>query len=175
MSRFDKFVKIWVRVRYQIYKLFGKLKLIIYTKDGCRSTITNRCCLYESPVEKKIKVDQNCIFEKMDFEVLYEDEHILLVNKPPGLVMHPGAGNGRGTLLNGLLAYRPDLTALPRAGIVHRLDKDTSGVLVIACNKSAYNKLTRMISRREVRRVYHAVCEGSLVSGFDIDLSLIHI
>ena len=109
------------------------------------------------------------VAEKMDFEVLYEDEHILLVNKPPGLVMHPGAGNGRGTLLNGLLAYRPDLKALPRAGIVHRLDKDTSGVLVIACNKLAYNKLTRMISRREVKRVYHAVCEGSLVSGFDID------
>ena len=107
--------------------------------------------------------------EEIAFDILDEDEDVLVINKPPGLVMHPGAGNGSGTLLNGLLAHRPELEVLPRAGIVHRLDKDTSGALVIACNSLAYKKLTRMISNREIRRVYHAVCEGNLVSGVDID------
>ena len=70
--------------------------------------------------------------ENLDLDVVYEDEDVLVLNKPSGLVMHPGAGNGQGTLLNGLLAYRPVLEGLPRAGIVHRLDKDTSGLLVVA-------------------------------------------
>ena len=107
--------------------------------------------------------------EDIPFDVLEEDEHVLVINKPPGLVMHPGAGNGSGTLLNGLLSYRPELKLLPRAGIVHRLDKDTSGVLVVAGSNVAHKRLIGMIEQREVRRIYHAVCEGALVSGFDVD------
>ena len=107
--------------------------------------------------------------ENLDLDVVYEDDDLLVLNKPTGLVMHPGAGNGKGTLLNGLLAYRPVLESLPRAGIVHRLDKDTSGLLVVACSNAAYKKLTEMISVKALQRRYHAVCEGKLVSGFDID------
>ncbi len=109
------------------------------------------------------------VAEEMTLDILDEDEDVLVINKAPGVVMHPGAGNGSGTLLNGLLSHRPELKLLPRAGIVHRLDKDTSGALVIACNSLAYKELTRMISKREVKRIYHGVCEGNLVSGFDID------
>ena len=107
--------------------------------------------------------------ENLDLDVVYEDEDVLVLNKPSGLVMHPGAGNGQGTLLNGLLAYRPLLESLPRAGIVHRLDKDTSGLLVVACSSLAYKNLTKMIAIKALQRRYHAVCEGKLVSGFDVD------
>ena len=85
-----------------------------------------------------IKVDPWHQPERLDLDIIYEDDDLLVLNKRSGLVMHPGAGNSQGTLLNGLLAYRPSLKGLPRAGIVHRLDKDTSGLLVVACSNLAY-------------------------------------
>ena len=106
------------------------------------------------------------------FGVAYEDEHLVVVDKPPGLVVHPGAGNADGTLVNGLLARRPDLAALPRAGIVHRLDKDTSGLMVVAATEQVRRALVRAIQRREVDRIYMAVVEGVMISGRDIDLAL---
>ncbi|MDE0452934.1 MAG: RluA family pseudouridine synthase [Gammaproteobacteria bacterium] len=106
------------------------------------------------------------------FEVAYEDEHLIVVDKPPGLVVHPGAGNADGTLVNGLLARRPDLAALPRAGIVHRLDKDTSGLMVVAATEQVRQSLVRAIQRRAVDRIYMAVVEGVMIAGRDIDLAL---
>jgi 23S rRNA pseudouridine1911/1915/1917 synthase len=85
------------------------------------------------------------------------------------LVVHPGAGNVNGTLVNGLLHHRPDLNQLPRAGVVHRLDKETSGVMVVAASPRAYQYLVEAIAARAVRRRYVAVCEGVMVSGQDID------
>lgn len=107
--------------------------------------------------------------EAIALDVLFEDEEIIVVNKPAGLVVHPGAGNANGTLVNGLLHHRPDLNQLPRAGVVHRLDKETSGVMVVAASPRAYQYLVEAIAARAVRRRYVAVCEGVMVSGQDID------
>ena len=103
--------------------------------------------------------------EDIALDVLYEDEHVLVINKPAGLVVHPGAGNPAGTLVNALLHRDPALNALPRAGIVHRLDKDTSGVMVIARTLPAHTALIEQLSSREVHRQYLAVVVGALVSG----------
>ena len=107
--------------------------------------------------------------EAMDLAILYQDEHLLVVNKPAGLVVHPGAGNPRGTLVNGLLYYDPSLFDLPRAGLIHRLDKDTSGVLVIARTLEAHTRLTAAMQSREIERSYLAVCAGRLSGGGTID------
>lgn len=98
--------------------------------------------------------------EEIGLDVIHEDDDILVVNKPPGLVTHPGAGNWSGTLLNGLLHHCPELAALPRAGIVHRLDKDTSGLMVVAKTPQAHAKLTHDLQARTVQRIYWAVALG---------------
>jgi len=103
------------------------------------------------------------------FDVVYEDEHLLIIDKPAGVVVHPGAGNPDGTLVNGLLQVRPALAALPRAGIVHRLDKDTSGLLVVAASSVALRSLSDALARHEVTRRYRAVVEGVLTGGRSID------
>jgi 23S rRNA pseudouridine1911/1915/1917 synthase len=103
--------------------------------------------------------------EDIALDVLYEDAHVFVINKPAGLVVHPGAGNPAGTLVNALLHRDPSLNALPRAGIVHRLDKDTSGVMVVARTLPAHTALIEQLSSREVHRQYLAVVVGSLVSG----------
>lgn len=102
-------------------------------------------------------------------DLLYQDEHLLVLNKAAGLVVHPGAGNPSGTLVNALLHLRPELTRLPRAGVVHRLDKDTSGIMLVACSAEGQLKLTRMIQHREVVRRYVGVAEGRMVAGQDVD------
>jgi 23S rRNA pseudouridine1911/1915/1917 synthase len=95
--------------------------------------------------------------QPMAIDVAYEDEHLRVVNKPAGLVVHPAPGNWSGTLLNGLLALDPAAAQLPRAGIVHRLDKDTSGLMVVARTRQAMDALVRMIAAREVSRQYLAL------------------
>ena len=107
--------------------------------------------------------------EPMDLALIYEDDDLLIVNKPAGLVVHPGAGNLNGTLVNGLLDYDNHLASLPRAGIVHRLDKGTSGVLVVARNEPARLNLIRQLAKRSVRRSYQAVVQGVPVSGGAVD------
>jgi 23S rRNA pseudouridine1911/1915/1917 synthase len=98
--------------------------------------------------------------EPMTLAVLYEDEHLLVLNKPAGLVVHPAPGNWSGTLLNGLLAHHPAAATLPRAGIVHRLDKDTSGVMMVGKSLPAVTALTRDIAARAVHRRYLALAHG---------------
>ncbi len=95
--------------------------------------------------------------EPMALDVVHEDDHLLVVNKPAGLVVHPAPGHWRGTLLNGLLARDPKASLLPRAGIVHRLDKDTSGLMVVARQRQTMDALVRMIAAREVSRQYLAL------------------
>ena len=107
--------------------------------------------------------------QAMDLEIVHEDEAIFVVNKPVGLVVHPGAGNPDGTLQNALLARDPRLAGIPRAGIVHRLDKDTSGLLVIARTLTAQTALVRQLAERSVRRGYEAVCVGVLTSGGTVE------
>jgi 23S rRNA pseudouridine1911/1915/1917 synthase len=106
--------------------------------------------------------------EPIELDLIYEDEHLLVINKPAGLVVHPGAGNRSGTLVNGLLHYRAELAQLPRAGVVHRLDKDTSGIMVVAASARGFRRLTSAIQAREIHRAYVAVSEGRMVAGADI-------
>ena len=95
--------------------------------------------------------------EKVEFEVIFEDEHLLVINKPVGLVVHPAPGNWSGTLLNGLLERDEKAVLLPRAGIVHRLDKDTSGLMVVARTRQVMDALVEKIAAREVNRLYLAL------------------
>ncbi len=99
--------------------------------------------------------------EAVDFGIAYEDAHILVVNKPAGLVVHPAPGNWSGTLLNGLLAHDPCFLLVPRAGIVHRLDKDTSGLMVVAKTREVMDALVKAIAAREVSRQYLAIAHGA--------------
>ena len=107
--------------------------------------------------------------EPITLDVAFEDEHLLVVNKPAGLVVHPGAGNPGGTLMNGLLHHAPQLEAVPRAGIIHRIDKDTTGLLLIAKTLPAHTALTRQLAERSIAREYLAVCCGVLTGGGTID------
>jgi 23S rRNA pseudouridine1911/1915/1917 synthase len=98
--------------------------------------------------------------EPMELQIIFEDAHVLVIDKPAGLVVHPGSGNWTGTLLNGLLAHHSGAAQLPRAGIVHRLDKDTTGVMVVAKTIEAYHSLVEQLAARTVRRTYWAVVRG---------------
>jgi 23S rRNA pseudouridine1911/1915/1917 synthase len=106
--------------------------------------------------------------EPMALDIVHEDEQLLVVNKPAGLVVHPAAGNWSGTLLNGLLAHHPGAARLARAGIVHRLDKDTSGLMVVAKTLVAQTALVRAIAAREVRREYLALAHGRGAPGLTV-------
>jgi len=100
--------------------------------------------------------------ERIALDILYEDDALLVINKPPGLVVHPGSGNWSGTLLNALLAHASQLGTIPRAGIVHRLDKDTSGLLVVAKTLEAQTSLVRQLQARTVKREYLALAHGKI-------------
>jgi 23S rRNA pseudouridine1911/1915/1917 synthase len=106
------------------------------------------------------------------FEVIYQDDDIFVVNKPANLVVHPAAGHRDGTLVNGLLMLDSRLEQLPRAGIVHRLDKDTTGVMVVARNLSAHNWLVAQLQSRAVKREYIAVCQGVITAGRSIEAGI---
>ena len=107
--------------------------------------------------------------EDIPLEIIHADREILIVNKPAGLTVHPGAGQANHTLQNALLAYDPALSRVPRAGIVHRIDKDTSGLLVIARTVESQIALTRLIGAHEVERRYLAICSGVMTAGRTID------
>jgi 23S rRNA pseudouridine1911/1915/1917 synthase len=110
--------------------------------------------------------------ESMPLVIVHEDDDVLVVDKPAGLVVHPGAGNAAGTLENGLLAHDPALAALPRSGILHRLDKDTSGLLIVAKTLPAHTRLVRALEAREIRREYRAVCVGTMTAGGTVDADI---
>ncbi|XOV90340.1 MAG: 23S rRNA pseudouridine(1911/1915/1917) synthase RluD [Pseudomonadota bacterium] len=107
--------------------------------------------------------------EDLALDVVHEDEAILVINKPAGLVVHPGAGNPTGTLMNALLYHDPTLAVVPRAGIVHRLDKETSGLLVVAKSLASQNSLVQQLQAREVSRIYEAVVYGVVPANGRID------
>ncbi len=107
--------------------------------------------------------------EPIELDVRYQDQHLMVINKPAGLVVHPGAGNDHGTMLNALLFADPNLAVLPRAGIVHRLDKDTSGLLVVARSDIARNRLIAQLSQRSLKRGYLALVCGVMISGGTVE------
>lgn len=107
--------------------------------------------------------------ENIPLNIVYEDEQLLVINKPAGMVVHPAAGNFNGTMLNALLHYAPELETVPRAGIVHRLDKDTSGVLVVARTLTAQKLLVEQLQERTFLREYDAIIRGSVTAGNTIN------
>lgn len=110
--------------------------------------------------------------EAIEFGVVVEDREVIVVDKPVGLVVHPGAGNQTHTLVNGLLHRWPALAALPRAGLIHRLDKDTSGLLVVARTPRAFQRLTALMAAREIHRTYQAIVHGIVVAGGTVDAAI---
>ncbi|MFC6634576.1 23S rRNA pseudouridine(1911/1915/1917) synthase RluD [Microbulbifer taiwanensis] len=107
--------------------------------------------------------------QALDLDIVYEDDSLLVINKPAGLVVHPAAGNPDGTLLNGLLHHNPAQAQIPRAGIVHRLDKDTSGLMVVAKTLPAQTDLVRQLKERSVSRQYDALVQGKVTAGGTVD------
>jgi 23S rRNA pseudouridine1911/1915/1917 synthase len=107
--------------------------------------------------------------QKLPLDIVFEDESVIIINKPPGVVVHPGAGNMDGTLSNALLHHAPELELVPRAGIVHRIDKDTSGLLMIARTIVAQKSLVEQLQARTVEREYRALTQGVMTAGGTVD------
>ena len=107
--------------------------------------------------------------QPMEMDIIYEDGDLIVIDKPAALVVHPGAGNQDGTLLNALLHHEPSLASLPRAGIVQRLDKDTSGIMVVARSQRAHTKLVAQLQSHKLQREYQAIVSGLLTAGGRVD------
>ncbi len=122
-------------------------------------------------IEINAEVEAEIRFEAQNIplNIVYEDDDILVINKPAGLVVHPGAGNPDGTVLNALLHHCPDLGVVPRAGIVHRLDKDTTGLMVVAKTIAAQTNLVDALQLREITREYEAIANGTMTAGGLVD------
>ena len=122
-------------------------------------------------IDINAEVESELRFEAQDIplNIVYEDDDILVINKPAGLVVHPGAGNPDGTVLNALLHHFPKIDVVPRAGIVHRLDKDTTGLMVVAKTIAAQTNLVESLQAREITREYEAVANGVMTAGGLVD------
>lgn len=116
-------------------------------------------------IDATLEDKENWAGEDIPLTILYEDKHLIVLNKPAGIVVHPGAGNPDKTLVNALLHYAPELKKLPRGGIVHRLDKDTSGVMMVARTLEAHHALVQALQAREVSREYEAIVLGVMIAG----------
>ena len=122
-------------------------------------------------IEITVEVEDETRFEpeNIPLNIVYEDDDIIVINKPKELVVHPGAGNPNGTVLNALLYHYPPIAEVPRAGIVHRLDKDTTGLMVVAKTIPAQTKLVRDLQKRKITREYEAVASGIMTKGGTVD------
>lgn len=120
-------------------------------------------------INAEVATKTDAVGEEIPLNVVFEDEHILVINKQANFVVHPGSGNSDGTLVNALLHRLPTLSQLPRAGIVHRLDKDTTGLMVVAKTLVAQTKLVSLLQERQVKRIYEAVVHGQMTGGGTVD------
>ena len=160
----------------QTFPQFSRSKLSAWLKDG-KVLIEGRVARPRDAMRggesvslsAQVEIQTIDAPEKIALDVLIEDPDFYIINKPAGLVVHPGAGNRTGTLVNALLHRDPALTALPRAGIVHRLDKDTSGALVVARTLEAHHTLVKSLALRDVSREYLALVFGRVIAGGTID------
>ncbi len=123
-------------------------------------------------IDAELETEESWQAEPITLDVVYEDAQLIVVNKNAGLVVHPAAGNRSGTLLNALLHHCPELATVPRAGIVHRLDKDTTGLMVVAKTLAAHSNLIKQMQMRSVSREYEAVVTGVLTAGGTVDLPI---
>lgn len=155
---------------------FSRSRIQRWIRDG-HIDIDGRTLRPRDPVAAGAKVVLNAPAEpaiddrpeSIPLRVVFEDADLMVIDKPAGMVVHPGAGNRAGTLVNALLAHHPSSVSLPRAGLVHRLDKDTSGLLVVACSQRAHTRLTEMMQARDIRREYLALVCGVPVAGGTVD------
>ena len=120
-------------------------------------------------VEARLPPESGVAAEKLPLDVVHQDTQLLIINKPPGMVVHPGAGNREHTLQNALLAHDAKLKRVPRAGLVHRIDKDTSGLLVVARTLEAHTALVAELGAHEIEREYLALCTGAMTGGGTVD------
>jgi len=120
-------------------------------------------------VDLEVEPEGEWLPQDIPLDIVYQDDHIIVVNKPTGLVVHPGAGNPDGTMVNALLFQFPDQVNVPRAGIVHRLDKDTTGLMVVARTLKAHAHIVAQLQEREMGREYEAICQGVLTGGGTVD------
>lgn len=155
----------WSRARLQRWVRDGAV-----TVDGATARPRDRLLGGETlEIDARIEREERWAPQEIRFEVLHEDADLIVLVKPAGLVVHPGAGNPDGTLVNGLLHRFPELAMVPRAGIVHRLDKDTSGLLAVARSLPAHGALVDQLATRSMGREYLAVVEGMPTGGFSVD------
>jgi 23S rRNA pseudouridine1911/1915/1917 synthase len=120
-------------------------------------------------VEARLPEESGIAAEKLPLDIVHQDSAVIVINKPPGLVVHPGAGNREHTLQNALLSHEPKLRRVPRAGLVHRIDKDTSGLLVVARTLEAHTALVAELAAHDIEREYLAVCTGAMTGGGTVD------
>jgi len=154
------------RNRIQTWLREGRILVDGQAVDGKKKAVGGeRVTLLELALPEQTAM----LAEDIPLRVVFEDDSILVLDKPAGLVVHPGSGNWSGTLLNALLHHCPNARELPRAGIVHRLDKDTSGLLVIAKTLTAQTALVRQLQARTVKRQYFALVRGELSAGGSVD------
>ncbi len=123
-------------------------------------------------IDVELSPEEVWLPEEMPLDIIYEDDHLLLINKASNVVVHPAAGHSKGTLLNGLLYHHLPLQELPRCGIVHRLDKDTTGLMVVAKTLTAHASLVGQLQARTVTREYEAIAQGVLTGGGTVDKPL---
>jgi len=164
------------QVAAQLFPEYSRSRLQQWIKDGQLTVdgkvLRGRDKLTGGEVlalETELEAEGEWLPEAMDLDIVYEDDHILVLNKPTDLVVHPAAGNYTGTLLNGLLHHCPDLIKIPRAGIVHRLDKDTTGLMVVAKSLQAQAGLVAQLQDRTMGREYEAVVQGHMTGGGKVD------
>ena len=123
----------------------------------------------EIMIDTELTTQQHWQAQPLALNIVYQDDDMIVINKPANLVVHPGAGNPDQTLVNALLHHFPELETLPRAGIIHRLDKDTSGLLIVARSLPAYTQFVKALQNREIKREYEAVVEGQMIAGGKIE------
>ncbi len=160
----------------EVFPDYSRSKLQTWIKSGrVRVNGVSLKAKYKLDGGEEIQLDAEaeavleCEAEDIPLDIVYEDEAILIINKPAGLVVHPAAGNWCGTLVNALLYHDPKLNTLPRAGIVHRLDKETSGLLMVAKDLPAHNSLTAQLQERSITREYLALVKGWMTAGGTVD------
>lgn len=167
------------QVAAQLFPQYSRSRLQEWIKTGAVSVNGQRCRPRDKVSEgASVQVDAQLEAEvawrgqEIALDMVYEDDTILVVNKPAGLVVHPAAGHAEGTLVNALLARAPELALLPRAGIVHRLDMDTSGLLVVARTLPAHRDLVDQLQARTVKREYCALVIGAMTGGGTVDAAM---